>query len=59
VSRVPAGTGKLPLVGRRSGKLQQLGKGRGSGVMHRRAHRHLDGFQIQPAALAAAGEDHA
>jgi hypothetical protein len=27
--------------------------------MHRRAHRHLDRFQVQMARLAAALEDHA
>ena len=27
-------------------------------MMHRRTHRHLDGFQIQMARLAAATEDH-
>jgi hypothetical protein len=56
---VAASTGDLILVGRRSGKLQQFGKRRGSGVMQGRTHRHLDGFQIQAAALAAPLEDHA
>jgi hypothetical protein len=32
-------------------KTQQLGQGRGAGLMHGRTHQHLDGFQIHAAAL--------
>lgn len=49
---------KAPLVGRRGFELQQLGQGCSSGLMHRRAHCHLDGFQIQIAGLAARVKDH-
>jgi hypothetical protein len=59
VSRVTAATGQAPLIGSRSGKLQEFGERRGSGVMHGRAYRHLDGFQIQAAGLAPSGEDDA
>jgi len=55
---VAAAAGDLPLVGRGSGKLQQFGECRGSSVMEGRAHRHLDGFQVHPAGLALAREDH-
>jgi hypothetical protein len=55
---VAAGARKAPLFGRRNGELQQFGERRGSGLMHRRAHGHLDGFQIQTTCLAATSEDH-
>ena len=59
VSRMAAGTGNAPLIGGGSGELQQLSQGGGSGLMHGRAHRHLDGFQIQTARLTASVEDDA
>jgi hypothetical protein len=39
------------------GEPQQLVQDRGSGLMHGRANEHLDGFQIDVACLAHAGED--
>ena len=54
-----ARAGKGALVGSRGRELQQFGQRRGAGLMQGRAHRHLDGFQIQTARLAATGEDHA
>ena len=59
VSLVAAGTRKAPLVGNRSWKLQEFGQRRCSGLMHGRANRHFDGFQIQTARPAATIEDHA
>jgi hypothetical protein len=56
VSLVATETGKTPLIDSRSGKLQQFGERRRSGVMHGRAHGHLYGFQVDTAALAAARE---
>ena len=47
------------LVRSRLRELQQLGECCGSGVMHGRAHRHLDGFQIETACLATAIENDA
>jgi hypothetical protein len=59
MSRVAADTGTQPLAGRRSGKLKEFGEQRGSGMVHRRPHPHLDRFQIQTAGLAAAREQDA
>jgi hypothetical protein len=47
------------LVDIRLGKLQEFGQGRGTGPMHGRTHRHLDGFQIEKARLAVARENDA
>ena len=46
------------LVGR-GREMQQFGQGCGPGLMHGRAHRHLDGFQIEAPRLAPAVEDDA
>jgi len=53
VSLVAARARNRALVGRRSRELQQFGQRRGAGLVHGRAHRHLDGFQIQTPGLAA------
>jgi hypothetical protein len=37
--------------------LQQFGQGGGPGPMQGRAHRHLDGFQVETARLAASVEN--
>jgi hypothetical protein len=39
-----AGASQAALFGRWLFELQQLGEQRGSGLVHRRAHSHLDGF---------------
>ena len=57
VSLAPTRTRKAALLGRRGFKLQQLGQGCSSGLMHGGAHRHLDGFQVQIARLVATMED--
>ena len=54
-----ASTSHAALVFRRNGELQQLAQQGRTGMMHRRAHRHLDRFQIQPSAVAAVAQDHA
>jgi hypothetical protein len=46
------------LLGSRGGKLPPLAQRCGSGLMHSRAHGHLDGFQIPATALVAICEDH-
>ena len=51
VSLVAARTRKAPLAGRWGFPLQQFGEGGGAGLVHRRAHRHLDGLQIPVARL--------
>jgi hypothetical protein len=56
---VAAAARKAPLIGSRSGKLQQFGERCGSGVMQGRTHQHLDRFQVHTAALAPALKDHA
>jgi hypothetical protein len=56
---MPAGTRKAALAGCRSWKLQEFGEHCGTGMMHGRAHRHLDGFQVETAGLVAAIEDRA
>ena len=38
-------------------KLQQFGQGCGAGVVHRRANRHFDSFQVQASRLVAAREE--
>jgi len=43
----------------RNRELQQLGQRRGASMMHGRAHRHLNGFQIQTVVLAAILKDDA
>ena len=53
-----AGTRKVPLAGSRGWELQEFAERRGSSVMHGRAHRHLDGFQVEMAGLAPVSEDH-
>ena len=50
---------KAPLLGSRSGKLQQFGERCGPGLMQGRTHQHLDRFQVQTAGLAAARKDDA
>lgn len=57
MSLMAAGLGYRPLIGGESGELQQFGRGCPTGMMPSRAHRHLDGFQIDRARLAAAIED--
>jgi hypothetical protein len=52
-----ASTSNGPLVRSWRREPQQLTERCGSGVMHGRAHRHLDGFQIETACLAAAMEN--
>src|SRR5207245_2671725 len=59
MSLMAAGTSNGPLMGGGSGELQQLGQGCCTGLMHGRAHRHLEGFQIDTARLVATIEDHA
>jgi hypothetical protein len=59
MSFVAATTRKRALIGTRHGEPQQFGQCGCSGVMHRRTHRHLDGFEIQPPCLAAAVKDDA
>ena len=54
-----ASTRQGPLVGSRRRELQQFAQRGCSGLVHGRAHRHLDGFQIQMPRLAAAAEDDA
>jgi len=59
MSLVTARTRDGPLVGSRGWESQQFSQGRGPGMMHGRAHRHFDGFQIQTPRLAATDEDDA
>jgi hypothetical protein len=59
VGLVTASTRDAPLLGSWDRELQQLAERRGSGVMHGRTHRHLDGLQIETAGLAATIEDDA
>jgi hypothetical protein len=59
MSLLAARTRNAPLAGSRSGELQEFGQCCCPGAMHGRAHRHLDGFQIQVPRLAAAVEDDA
>ena len=59
VSLVAARTRDGSLVGGRNWELQQFGQRGCPGLMHGRAHRHLDGFQIQMPRLAATAEDDA
>ena len=56
-SEVAASTRDGPLVGARGRELQQFGQGGGPGPMQGRAHRHLDGFQVETARLAASVEN--
>jgi hypothetical protein len=39
--------------------VQQFGQGLGTGVVHRRANRHFDSFQVQASCLVAACEEDA
>ena len=48
-----------PLVGRWGRALQQFCQCCGTGLMHGRTHRHLQGFQIQTSRLAAGTESDA
>ena len=48
-----------PLAGRWGRELQQFGQRCGTGLMHGRTHRHLQGFQIQTSSLAAGTESDA
>jgi hypothetical protein len=57
VSLVRTSTREGSLVGGRGFEVQQPAQGCGSGLMHGRAHCHLDGFQIQTGRLAASVED--
>ena len=59
VRLLAAGTRNRTLVRSRDGETQQFGQRAGPRLMQGRAHRHFDGFQIQPPALTAAAEDHA
>ena len=59
VSLVAARTRKAALAGRRSFPLQQFAEGGGAGLVHRPAHRHLDGLQIPVACLAPPAEQNA
>jgi hypothetical protein len=52
-----AWTSHRALAGGRGWKLQKFGQGCCSGLMHGRAHRHFDGFQIETAGLAAVIEN--
>jgi hypothetical protein len=58
-SLLPASARKGPLIGNWDCKLQQFGQGRGAGVVHRRANRHFDSFQVQAYRLIAALEEEA
>lgn len=58
-SLMAASTGDAPLRGRWRGKPQEFVQRCSSRVMHGRTHRHLDGFQIETARLAAILEDDA
>jgi hypothetical protein len=53
---VAARAGEDPLIGGRGGEPQERCQRGGAGLMHGRAHGHLDRFQIEPAGLAATGE---
>ena len=59
VRLMTARTRNAALIVGRGWESQQFGQGRCPGLMHGRAHRHLDGFQIEMARLVAALEDHA
>jgi hypothetical protein len=59
MSLVPASARDGALLGGRGGKLQQLAKRGGSGLMQGRTHSHFDGFQIEMAALPAFRENDA
>ena len=59
MSPMPAGTGYGPLIGSGNRELQQLCQCGCPGLMHGRAHRRLDGFQIETARLAATMEEDA
>jgi hypothetical protein len=56
VELLSAGTIQAALAGRWRFEPQQLGERGGSGLMHRRTHRHFDGFQVQPPGLTAVRE---
>lgn len=58
MGELAAGASNLTLLFCRRGcELQQFGQRRRAGMMHSRAHRHLDCFQIQTPSLALATED--
>jgi hypothetical protein len=54
-----AGTRDAALILSRGFKLQQFGHYGGPRQMHGRAHRRLDGFQIETTRLSMISEDHA
>ena len=54
-----AGTGCGSLISGGLWELQQFSQAGRTGPVHGRAHRHLDGFQIDKARLAATGENDA
>jgi hypothetical protein len=56
---VTARTRESPLIGSRGRELQQFGQRRSPRLMHRRAHSHFDGFQIQTPRLASTVKDNA
>jgi len=59
MSWVATTTREGPPVRGRDGELQQFGQGGCPGLMHGRAHRHLDGFEIEMSGFAAGREDDA
>ena len=59
MSLMAASTRKGALLGGRHGELQQFAQRGCAGLVHGRAHRHLDGFQIQTPRLSATVEDDA
>jgi hypothetical protein len=59
MSLLAASTRNNPLRGGRSGELQQFAQRARSRLLHGRAYRHLDSFQIEMAGLWAALEDQA
>ena len=59
MSLMATSTSNIAPLGRGGLESQQLTQHSGAGAMHGRAHRHFDGFQIQPPRLAAIVEDDA
>jgi hypothetical protein len=51
-----AGAGDEVLFGGRFGEAQQLSERSGTGLMHSRAHRHLNSLQIHPATVSPVAE---
>lgn len=56
-AKLPARADNRALVRRGGRKAKQLAQSAGTGPMHRRTYQHLDGFQVQRARFAHAGED--